>query len=1434
MIQLLECCEDQLRKTVTNSGGGSLAEKQVKEVLATIKKFAVRNENTMLSRINLHNMRQNHGENVRSYGSRINSQASTCKYQIECTKCKEEVDYTDAVLRDVLIKGLEDKDIQSEILGSADQDMPLDKVFKMIETKESGKMTASKLNEDQCSNAASAYKKKQKVKPAPVHTDKDICTYCGRTGHGVRANLEIRKKKCPAYGETCKKCHLKNHFKSVCRMKLSNDEAAYESGDESKETEAEVIIATAYEAQHEEMNVQESQSLDHHCYNKVTNKWVKKAPEAQPYITLKVSTSAKDYNHFGYKLNSKESSSHLPVMADTGCQSTLAGLQTLAQLNIKTSDQIPVTTRMRAANKKKINILGATILRFSGIDSDGNEVETRQITYITDDSDKIFLSKHACRDLGLISAEFPVVRDESTCFASAMSCDCPKRTVPPPIPKMPFEATEANVPKLKKYILEYYASSTFNTCEHQRLPSMEGPPMSLMIDKDAKPTAYHTPLPIPMHWQEEVKRSIERDVNLGVIEPVPVGEPVTWCHRMVVCSKKNGKPRRTVDMQSLNAYATRETHHTQSPFHQARSVPAGTKKTVFDAWNGYHSVPIRKEDRHYTTFITPWGRYRYCAAPQGYIASGDGYSRRYDEIVAHIPNKTKCVDDTIMWSNSIEESFQQATNWLDVCGRSGIVLNPDKFEFAQDTVEFAGFQISKSLVKPSKKYWEAIKNFPQPRSVTDIRSWFGLINQVSFTFSMADKMLPFRKLLKPNTKFTWTEELNQAFNVSKSEIIKEINKGVQIYDKRKPTCLSTDWSKDGVGFLLSQKHCQCQNIKPFCCEGGWRPTMVGGRFTHAAESRYAPIEGEALAVVEGLNKARHFVLGCPNLIVAVDHKPLLKIFGDRSLDDIPNTRLRNLKEKTLPYSFKMVYVPGPRQKAADAISRHPSGHKNAKKLLLPDDVATVCSEITPPSYDDNIKNYVNAALHSFEPITWEKVQTATMNDSDFKVLQQTIEEGWPNRTKNIPDAVQQYRKYKDSLCTLDGVILYRDRILVPPALRREVLESLHAAHQGTSSMMSRAQSSVFWPSISKDIDNVRQSCKECCRIAPSQPSAPPYPVTMAEFPFQCICADYFMHMGNHYLVVVDRFSNWPIIEKAEGGAIGLVKCLRRIFATYGIPSELSSDGGPEFTAHETKTFLSNWQVNHRMSSVAFPHSNCRAEIGVKTAKRLITSNTNGHGSLENDRFYRALLQYRNTPDKETKMSPSMCVFGRVIKDFIPVHPGKYKPHVTWQKGLAARETALRARCMRTAEYWKEHTKKLQPLRVGDPVWIQNQTGPEPNRWDKTGVVVEVQQYDQYVIKVDGSGRATLRNRKFLRKYIPIHPKKNPVLNSNMEKPPSMPFNGFMNSNGPAEPPTSNLDADPTPTQGSTASPGTSAAPEPRPTPRRSNRLRRPTKFFVPS
>ena len=162
-----------------------------------------------------------------------------------------------------------------------------------------------------------------------------------------------------------------------------------------------------------------------------------------------------------------------------------------------------------------------------------------------------------------------------------------------------------------------------------------------------------------------------RDVALGVIEPVPVNTPVTWCSRMILVPKHNGQPRRCVDLQALNRASVRQTHHTRSPFMLASSVPAGKKKSVLDVWNSFHAVPIRAEDRDKTTFITPWGRFRYCRATQGYLAAGDGYTHRYDLITREMEDKVTIVDDTLSWSDTVEDNFNDVCRLLAITTRRG-------------------------------------------------------------------------------------------------------------------------------------------------------------------------------------------------------------------------------------------------------------------------------------------------------------------------------------------------------------------------------------------------------------------------------------------------------------------------------------------------------------------------------------------------------------------------------------------------------------------------------------------------------------------------------------------------------------------------------------------------------------------------------------------
>lgn len=1089
-----------------------------------------------------------------------------------------------------------------------------------------------------------------------------------------------------------------------------------------------------------------------------------RSPPHLPCLT--VSVQVLNTTHSAFNRPVPESSTQavkFNTIADTGAQTCACGPEIIRELGLAEQDLVPTSHRINGVTSSAMDILGVVFATISA-----NGATSKQSIYVGRNIKGFFLSVGCLHDLGCISSTFPLVMP--TTIGALTTCTCPTREAAPPRPQsMPFKPTKENIPKIEKWILDKYASSAFNICEHQPLPYMSGKPLEMVFKPEAKPVAYHTPIPIPHNWKAQVKADLDRDVRLGIIEPVPPGTPTVWCSRMVVVPKKDGKPRRTVDLQSLNKATYRLTHHTPSPFNQAVLVPPSSWKTCLDAWNGYHSMRLNPSASDATTFITEWGRYRYLRAPQGSHVAGDGYTKAFDDFTIDTPRKTKCIDDSLLWDSDIESSFWHTIDYITLCATNGVVFNPSKFKFARSEIEFAGFNLTWDGIRPSDSLLEAIKNFPKPQNITDARSWFGLVNQVAFSINTSETMQPFRELLKPG-KWYWDSQLDNAFEHSKASIVRMIEDGVKSFEPQRPTCLATDWSKKGIGFTLLQKHCRCPMAEaPHCCTTGWRLIFAGSRFTTDAETRYAPIEGEALAVAYALEKCRMFVLGCQDLLVVTDHKPLTTILGDACLDRIKNPRLFRMKERTLPFSYHIKHVPGAWHSGPDACSRNPCISPNSISAYL-------CSGFHD-QYDDTdvqesvVINHISNSLYqatlnaifddddiNAKAITLNRVREAASKDTSYSMLNKLITDGFPADQTGMPEDLKQYWKLREGLSAFEGICVYNDRIIIPNTLRKETLDCLHSAHQGVAGMKARASRSVFWPGLSAAISSRRAQCQSCNRIAPSQPAEPLQLSPSPAFPFECVVADYFQLQGHQYLVYADRYTGWITIARCsplQANSVNLCRELRTAFGVYGAPRVLASDGGQPFASQMVQQFLTRWGVTWRQSSAYYAQSNGRAEVAVKTAKRLLLENIARDGSLDTDRFARALLQYRNTPLAGVNLSPAQMLYGRILRDHLPSLPDVLQIRKEWILLAEDRERALAKRHMAAVEYYDSHTKTLPDLEVGDNVLVQNQSGNYPLRWDKTGCVVEVRDNGQYVVRLDGSGRCTLRNRRFLKRCTPI-------------------------------------------------------------------------------
>ena len=1412
--QLYQCCEKSLARLIIREQP-DIVSKGEAELLAAMKRLAVIKIATSVRRTNLLASKQSHGETFREFYANVKAAAATCDFRVkcrhECCANKPMVDYTSSVVKDVLVAGIADSEIRKDVLGWAELDSKDDKgVVSFVESKE---MAQSAWAGAQTSGTAglSAYKKGSKAEyETPEQTLK---TKLALKGKCSKCNKEFPLYKRYQSGKInhtafkiCRRCHMEENSRSKSTysgVSAETTTSAVESffiggiEDATSSTQspaAQTMVENINPHGSGGRGVSDGEgdnrggvngdsgdrgdgsqlsavTLDHHIFT--TEGWQRACALSHPSLRLRMSTCQEDYDRFsiGYP---KICPKYIDVIVDSGAQSCLWSRQSFLRSGFTRQDLIPVRHLMKAANTAPIAIDGAILIRLSGVTNAGDGVEAAVMVYISPDTQNFYLSRESMIQLGIINSNFPQLGATSLNILNAADelaevteaegttiyadCGCLKRESPPKKPScLPFPCLIENVDKMKDWLLSRYASSTFNKCPHQKLPTMEGPPIQIHVDPNAAPVTLRKPAPVPLHWQEQVEKDLQRDVALDVLERVPLGEPTTWCFRMVVTRKDDGSPRRTVDLSPMNKHCEREIHTSKSPFNLARSVPDNSVKTVYDAWNGYHSVPIREEDRHLTTFTTPWGLFRYKRAPQGFISSGDGYNRRFDDLTAHMPRMERCVDDTLIHDADLEEHWWRAMDFMELCGKAGIVLNPEKFQFSEPNVNFAGFRITMNSVEPLPKYLDAIRGFPTPKNIQDIRSWFGLVNQVSHYAQLRDMMSPFRRFLSPKEKFVWTDELDSIFEESKERIVMAIQEGVRIFDTNRPTCLRTDWSKQGIGYFLSQKHCECELSSSYgCCPDGWKITLAGSRFLSPAEKNYAPVEGEALAVAWALEHTRYFTMGCNNLKIIVDHKPLTKLFGDRRLDEIDNPRLFRLKRRTLMWRFYIEYQRGVLNPFADAMSRHPNQY------------AELASASMMTVHDSDEATYIGGVVseaEKFFAVTWEKVQAVSANDEHMCLLAEHIRNGFPDLKKDLSDKIRDFWEVREDLRCSNGVITYRDRIIIPFSLRGKIIENLHAAHQGVSTMYSRAQMIVYWPRLAADLQDARNACRTCHINAPSYAKLPPTAPEIPTTPFQMIFADYFQLRGKHFLVIGDRLTGWTEVVQARkctasSGSKGLCEALRMVLARFGVPEQISSDGGPEFTSKETTDFYARWGIKHRLSSAHFPQSNGRAEVAVKITKRMLDDNMADDGSLNTDKVVRALLQQRNTPDRDCKLSPAEVLFGRCLRDAMPQLDKSVaifesdQIHSQWHQAWAAKEEAIRTRLVRSCEQLEMGSRELPSLREGDHVFIQNQdkSNGRPTKWDRQGTVVASKDNDQYLVKVHGSGRITLRNRRFLRKF----------------------------------------------------------------------------------
>ena len=300
------------------------------------------------------------------------------------------------------------------------------------------------------------------------------------------------------------------------------------------------------------------------------------------------------------------------------------------------------------------------------------------------------------------------------------------------------------------------------------------------------------------------------------------------------------------------------------------------------------------------------------------------------------------------------------------------------------------------------------------------------------------------------------------------------------------------------------------------------------------------------------------------------------------------------------------------------------GEDNMEEVLAADMSVGLMEMVVTRDRDTDVREHKLGVMSvGTQPavITWSELRKATEEDKVLAKLIEEIQRGLPDSSHDMLKELREFHKYRHGLLVMDGVVTYKRRLVIPEALQSRVLETLHAAHQGVSSMVNRAEQSVFWPSITTDIARVRSVCRTCVRNAPSQPAGKPVAPPSPLYPFQMLVTDYCHMNGVNYLMIADRYSGWLsvlYVGRGEFDSDNLINVFRDYFLTFGVAAEISSDGASQYKSRKFERFLEQYGVRHRVSSSYFPHSNTRAELAVKTGKRILMDNMSPDGMVNND------------------------------------------------------------------------------------------------------------------------------------------------------------------------------------------------------------------------